>query len=232
MQLKDCGRGEYTAIYEGNTEDDPGLLETLENKPPFPLALLRHITYAGQVVEGHDWQVFWGAFESAVISPGDSIRFIAAPRWYAKGDYWQSGLSQCCWVQRNSPGEIEKIPVFSPPTTIGEATDFLNSRLAVAKNKTKWDDPREWGVRLFRWDDSAFEAVSELIEAGWASFAPPEQSPEFMEILDRLEDSGLSSRTIGDIADIAAWCNAGSVAADYRVAGTPYRLCSAREFGL
>lgn len=219
MLLKNCAHGIYSAIYEGDTISNPELLDTLNDKPPIPLVLIRHIEFNGEIVEGHEWKPLWGTFEAAMLSPGDEIQFMASPRFYAKDDdYWQSGLANVCWVQKKS-AVLEICPVFSPPRTIEEAQEFLSARLKAKKS-----------ARLWRWNNSCFESLHELIDAGWASFAnwyPHQQG--FDEVFSKLENRH-QDKTIKQIADIAAWCNAGTVAYDFRHGGQEYKACSYKEF--
>jgi hypothetical protein len=220
MQLKDCPHGVYEAIYEGNTQDSPNLLATLDKRPPFPLALLRNIKFNGEIIEGHDWQPLWGAIEVADISPGEKIQFLAMPRWYPKAECWQTGLSQVCWVQR-ADREIECLPVFSPPLNGFDAGQFLSSRLS---------DPFNDSAIRVAWKDSTLEDLIALISMGLASFAPSiNRLNPFRNLISRLEDQ-YRQRTVQQLCDIAAFCNTGSVACDRRVGGGEYRLCSAFDF--
>jgi hypothetical protein len=228
------GRGTFKAVFEGDTESNPELLKTLNEKPPFPIALLRNIEYQGTIVEGHSWYPLWGAIEMANINQDDSIQFLATPRSYATRDglWWQTGLSQICWVQRvqKASAEFEILPVFSPPQSAIEAKVFLDRRLRVSENKGFGDDPIEWGVRIWQWNDSTSSEICDLINAGWASFSAWNGvSGDLATVFQQLE-SRYNDRKISQMADIAAWCNLGSAASEYRHGGAQYRICSAKAF--
>jgi hypothetical protein len=242
MQLIDCPRGWYSAIYEGNT-GSPEIANTLARSHQFPLALLRNIEFDGHIVEGHDWQPFWGAIEAADLSPGDKINLLATPRSYPKGDLpkmpraninsdrvwfseypinWSVGLSQICWVQK-APNKSET-PVFSPPETAEEAAIFLSCRLKIAEDR-RLEEISDWGIRITQWSSGFYCATLKLIEIGYASLAPWSiDDPDFGGIFTDLENH-FRSRSISQIADIAALCNLGSAASEYRVGGSQYKIC-------
>jgi hypothetical protein len=219
----------YRACFAGTT-NNPKIAETLLGQPPFPLVLLKNVTLNGEEVSDHNWHPFWGAFEFAKIREGEGVAFVATPRPYLhQGDFWEIGLSQICWVQPDA-FEFETAPVFAPPQTRSEAEWFLSQRLLIATDRG--DEPqkyaRDWGIRIARWDDECPAHIVRLIESGWASLGSwfPVM-PGFEDVFRCLEY--LDDRTIQRLAEIAAWCNLGCAASEYRVS-SGWQICSAYNF--
>jgi hypothetical protein len=220
MQLKDLPRGRFKAIYEGTTDSNPEILKTLKKSPPFPLALLRNIEFKNEIVEGHCWYPAWGSFEVAEIAVGDKVQFLATPRYYATSDglWWQAGLSEVCWVQKDG-SQFDVMPVFAPPQDRLATQEFLADRMVVPTHFSE--------IRIFEWGEDYCQIVLNLLEEGWAGFSGWD-SGHFASIFKDLEDR-YPSRKVTQMADIAALCNAGPPAGSLRFGGGQYKVCSAGE---